>query len=206
MKFFKIKDLSFGYKNCPAIFNKFCCEVNDAKFIHINGISGSGKTTFFKIICGFINASYEELIISGNRIPTKTRPYDRNIAMVFQRTSLWQHLNVNKNIKLAWDKKLIPKKVLDLWINKLEINKLKSKKCSELSAGEQQRIEVFRALSSGKKILLLDEPFAFQDITNQKKLIEAIEFFREMRQGLVLFSTHSTDAKEYFSSQSTICI
>ena len=91
-------------------------------------------------------------------------------------------------------------------MDQLEINKFKNKNCSALSAGEQQRVEILRALSSGKKILILDEPFAFQDTANLKKLIEAIEQYREVTQSIVIFSTHSVEAKKYFSSQAFINI
>ena len=206
MKLLTIENLNFGYKSCPPVFSNFCCKVSSTCFVHVNGISGSGKTTLFKIFAGFINASYDKLIISDIKILQGTKPFDRNIAMVFQRTSLWQHLSVNTNIKLVWNKKIISKKILDLWIDYLEINKFKNKNCSLLSAGEQQRVEILRALSSGKKILILDEPFAFQDKSNMEKLINAIEEYRKITQGVVIFSMHSVEAKEYFSSQITVNI
>ena len=202
----KIENLSFGYKSSQQVFNNLCCGINNTAFIHVNGISGSGKTTLFKIIAGFINASYDKLEISDIKILRGLKPYDRNIAMVFQRTSLWQHLSVNKNIKLAWNKNIISQEKLNSWIDHLAINGFINKNCSELSAGEQQRIEILRALSSGKKILILDEPFAFQDKTNQEKLIQTIEEYRTITQGVVIFSTHSVDAKEYFSIQETVDI
>lgn len=202
----KIENLSFGYKSSQQVFNNLCCEINNTAFIHVNGISGSGKTTLFKIIAGFINASYDKLEISDALIELEMKPYYRDIAMVFQRTSLWQHLSVNKNIKLAWNKNIISQEKLNSWIDYLKINGFKNKNCSELSAGEQQRIEILRALSSGKKILLLDEPFAFQDKSNQERLIHAIEEYRAITQGVVIFSTHSADAKEYFSIQETVDI
>ncbi len=206
MKLLTIENLNFGYKSCPPIFSNFCCEISSTGFVRVNGISGSGKTTLFKIFAGFIKAAYDKLIISDIKISQDIKPFDRNIAMVFQRTSLWQHLSVNTNIKLAWNKKIISKKVLDSWIDYLEINKFKNKNCSALSVGEQQRVEILRALSSGKKILILDEPFAFQDKSNLEKLIQVIELFREITQGTVIFSTHNVEAKKYFSSQRTVNI
>ena len=202
----KIENLNFGYKSCPLIFTDLNCEVNNAPFIHLNGISGSGKTTLFKIIAGFIYAPYNKLLISNIQIEREMNPFNRNIAMVFQRSALWQHLNVNTNIKLAWNKKIISRDILNSWIDYLEINKFKSKNCSKLSAGEQQRVEIMRAISSGKKILILDEPFAFQDKANLAKLIKVIEEYRTITGGIVIFSTHSADAKEYFSIQETVDI
>ena len=206
MELLRVNNLNFGYKSCPPVFSNLCCEVSNAPFVHVNGISGSGKTTLFKIIAGFINASYDKLVISDIHIQRDMKPCDRDIAMVFQRTSLWQHLSVNTNIKLTWNKNIISRDILNSWMDYLEINRFKNKNCSKLSAGEQQRVEALRALSSGKKILILDEPFAFQDKANLEKMIQAIEQYQEITQGVVLFSTHSVDAKEYFSSQATINI
>ncbi len=206
MALLKVKNLNFGYKSSTPIFNNLCCEINSSPFIHINGVSGAGKTTLFKIFAGFIDATYDELIISDIKFCSEMDPYDRNIAMVFQKSSLWQHLTAWKNIKLAWNKKIIPESILNNWIENLNIKKLLNKKSSNLSSGEQQKVEIIRALASGKKILILDEPFAFQDKVNLDKLIEAIEEYRKITDGVVIFSTHSADAKEYFSIQKTIDI
>ena len=206
MTFLRIKNLNFGYKSSPQIFTDLNCEVSNAPFIHLNGISGSGKTTLFKIFAGFIEASYDELIISDIQIKRDIEPFDRNIAMVFQKSALWQHLTVSKNVKLAWNRKIISQDVLESWINYLDINKFKNKNCSKLSAGEQQRVEILRAISSGKKTLILDEPFAFQDKINLNNLIKIIKEYRRITGGVVVFSTHSADAKEYFSIQKTVDI
>ncbi|RLD11204.1 MAG: ABC transporter ATP-binding protein, partial [Chlamydiae bacterium] len=107
MELLKVKNLNFGYKSSAPVFNNLCREINSSPFIHINGISGSGKTTLFKIFAGFIDAAYDELIISDIKIYREMNPYDRNIAMVFQKSALWQHLTAEKNIKLAWNEETI---------------------------------------------------------------------------------------------------
>ena len=206
MESLKIENLNFSYKSCPNVFSDLSCKICNAPFIHVNGISGSGKTTLFKIFAGFISASFNNLVISDLKILNDSNPFDRNIAMVFQKSSLWQHLSVKKNIKLAWNKNAIPLISIQQWMDYLGISAFENKNCSKLSAGEQQRVEIIRALASGKKNLLLDEPFAFQDKSNLGKLIEIVESFREITQGTVLFSTHSSDSKNYFSSQSSLTI
>ena len=206
MALLKVKNLNFGYKSSTPIFNNLCCEINSSPFIHINGISGAGKTTLFKILAGFIDATYDELTISDIKICREMNPYDRNIAMVFQKSALWQHLTAWKNIKLAWNKKIIPESILNNWIENLNVKKLLNEKSSKLSAGEQQRVEITRALSSGKKILILDEPFAFQDKVNLDKLIQAIEEYMKIIDGVVIFSTHSINADNYFSVQENVDI
>ena len=206
MALLKVENLNFGYKSSIPIFNNLCCEINASPFIHFNGISGSGKTTLFKIFAGFIDATYDELIISDIKICREMDPYDRNIAMVFQKSALWQHLTAWKNIKLAWNKKIISESILNNWIENLNIKKLLNNKSSKLSAGEQQRVEIARALSSGKKILILDEPFAFQDKVNLENLILVIEEYRKITDGVVIFSTHSVNADKYFSVQENIDI
>ena len=115
MDFLKIENLNFGYKSSPQFFNDLNCEVSDAPFIHLNGISGSGKTTLFKIIAGFIEAPYDEMIISDIQIEQKMKPFYRNIAMVFQKSALWHHLSANTNIRLAWNRKIIPEDILNKW-------------------------------------------------------------------------------------------
>lgn len=201
-----IKDLLFKYDNSSPVFNGWNCEVINSSFIQIKGKSGSGKTTLFKIISGFLPGKYEKLIVANSKLSVTDPPFQRNVAMVFQRSALWQHLTVKRNVRLAWNKKIISENILNKWIDILEIKGLLNKKSAELSAGEQQRVEIARALAAGKRNLILDEPFAFQDEKNKNNLIRTITEYREILKGVVLFSTHNANAEHHFPEQKTITI
>lgn len=201
-----IKDLHFGYERSSQVFNGWNCEIIGAPFIQIKGNSGSGKTTLFKIISGFLPAKFDKIIVANSKLNANDSPFKRNIAMVFQRSALWQHLSVGKNIQLSRNTNIISENMLNKWSDAFGLKNFINKKSAELSAGEQQRVEILRALASGKKNLILDEPFAFQDNENTEKLIQAINEYREITDGVVIFSTHSVSASKYFSEQKDVYI
>lgn len=194
----KIENVSFAYPYSAPVFDDFSCEITSGNCVHIEGISGAGKTTFFKILAGFIKAQYTTLELAEMQISPSCQPHKRDIAMVFQHTGLWQHMSVEKNIIIAAQNSSIDISMRQKWIHELLPKEMLKKKCSALSAGEQQRVEIIRACSAGKKILLLDEPFAFQDKERADALSRIIEEYCTCTNGTVLFTTHNEETLVYF--------
>lgn len=201
-----IKNLNFGYKNTKAIFNNFSCEVQNKRAIYLDGISGAGKTTLFKILAGFLKAKYDYIQINSQLITPNLQPHQRNLAMVFQHTGLWLNMSVEKNISLVANQKVVPQDIYQSWISDLIAPDLLHKKCFALSAGEQQRVEIIRALVAGKQILLLDEPFAFQDQANVEKLARIISQYYTLTNCTLIFTTHSPTSHKFLPSFSTLDI
>src|SRR5262249_34871524 len=146
--------------------------------------NGAGKSTIMKILYGFYTADEGEIFIDGERREIRS-PHDAialGLGMVHQHFMLVPPMTVTENIILGAE----PAKAgrVDFKRAEQQIRQLSSdfgfninprSRVEELSVGQQQRVEVLKALYRGARILILDEPTAV--LTPQ----EVEEFFRILR-------------------------
>ena len=129
------------------------------KLYVIKGVSGCGKTTLLNIMGG-LDSNYEgEVLLDGENGKTVLT---EKVGYVFQQSLLISDLTVKDNLLLINDD--IQK--ADEITERLGVRELYDKYPSQLSGGERQRIAVARALITGVKIILADEPTASLDGTN----------------------------------------
>ena len=134
------------------------------------------------------------------------QPKDRNVGFVFQNYALFPHLSAGNNI--AYGIRHQPKKEVDrrvqLLIENMGLNGLQNRYPSELSAGQQQRVAVARALAPEPEILLLDEPFSALDSLTKEQLEMQILDLRQFYKGQITWVTH--DLAEAYRLSSRIAI
>ena len=140
--------------------------VDDGGFVGVVGGSGAGKTTLLRAIAGLDSLAAGSVRI-GRRDVTTAEPGDRDLAIVFQHPSLFGHLSVRRNVSFPLDVRRehveeIRRRV-DAEARALHIEELLLRNPAELSVGEQQMVQIARALVRVPKVLLLDEPFAALD-------------------------------------------
>jgi len=136
--------------------------VDDGEYLCLLGPTGAGKTTLLKIIAGLVLQDKGRILIDGidmSNIP----PEFRNTSYMPQGYALFPNMNVWENVAYgAWVRERDLKdaehalKIMGLWNRRFSYP-------HELSGGQQQRIALARALASGSKILLLDEPLSALD-------------------------------------------
>ncbi len=156
----------------------------------IYGPSGAGKTTFLKIIAGFIKP--EKGIITVDDIPwldtsTKTflPPQKRMPGFVFQDYALFPNMTVREHLEYATNDAAWIKRLLE--IGKLE--NLVLHKPEYLSGGQQQRLAILRALAIKPKLLLMDEPFSALDAEMKTILISNLKMlFHELKITVLIVS------------------
>lgn len=148
----------------------------------IAGPSGTGKTTLLRLVNALTPAD-GGLIQAGPF--TVTRPgidlqaLRRYVGMVFQRYSLFPHKSVLENLTMGPRQVLrraraeAEEQAIDL-LDRLEVAELRDRYPGELSAGQQQRVALVRALAMDPKILLLDEVTAALDPRMVDKVAELI--------------------------------
>ncbi|MFN6019732.1 MAG: ATP-binding cassette domain-containing protein [Bacteroidota bacterium] len=153
------------------------------EYVSISGISGSGKTTFLRLISGLIQPQ-NGTICWGEQVwhDTKNKqcipPQERNIGMVFQDYALFPNMNTLDNIIFACKEK-VEKKYLQSIVDTLGLDNYLTRYPYQLSGGQQQRVAIARALISKPALLLLDEPFSALD-ESLKKTVQS--FIYEIHQ------------------------
>jgi len=160
-KSYIIKDLNFLIEDKP----------NQSQFIVLLGVSGSGKSTVLRFVCGLQKPTSGEVLIHE-----KPRDDSTRIGMVFQQYSSFPWLSVLDNVALGLKYKGVSKK--DRYEKAMEMIKLvgldgQEKKYAQyphLSGGQLQRVALARSLVSNPQILLFDEPHGALDTKTRNSM------------------------------------
>ncbi|MFN3410769.1 MAG: ABC transporter ATP-binding protein, partial [Exilispira sp.] len=199
MKKLSLKNI---YKEFPKVIanNNITIDFNCSEVHAILGENGAGKTTLMNIIYGIYKPDRGDILIDDKKIDIKS-PKDaiaHGIGMVHQHFMLIQNHTVCENIILGlngipfynpakkFSKKL--KEISEQYL--LPINS--DAKIWQLSAGEQQRVEIIKALIRGAKFLILDEPTSVLTPQEVNSLFNTIK--RLVKEGIgVIFISHKLD-------------
>ena len=179
-----------------AILKDINFSVDKNQFLTILGPSGCGKTTLLRMIGGFEEPDSGTIFLNGKCI-NGVSPHDRNINTVFQKYSLFPHMNVFDNIAFGLklkkqSAKTISKKVKDA-LKLVSLSGFEKRSIEALSGGEQQRVAIARALVMHPEVLLLDEPLSALDrrlrLDMQRELKEI-----QMKAGITfIYVTHDQE-------------
>lgn len=186
-------------------------EINDGELIGLIGPNGAGKTTLFNLLTGVYKATSGNIEIDGIDINKKSTPeiVGLGLARTFQNIRLFKELTVLDNVKLALnntmsystitamfrlpkfrkEEEAITEKALEL-LNIFEMAEMANVTAGNLSYGQQRKLEIARALATGPKLLLLDEPAAGMNPQETKELMETISFIREKFKITILLIEH----------------
>lgn len=196
--YLEIKGLSKSYAG-KRIIEDIDITMDKGELLCLLGASGSGKSTILKAIGGFIEIDKGSIYLDGEKISDKDAQ-DREVSTVFQSYGLFPHMSVIENIAYGLKFKGIKKKErLEKAEEFLDIIKLSgsgSKKISELSGGEQQRVALARSLIVKPKLLLLDEPLSNIDAKLRQSMRNEIRSIQKEFAISTIFVTH--DQEEAF--------
>ncbi len=177
--------------------------IEEGSFITILGTSGSGKTTFLKMINRIYELSSGEILFFGENIKKiPAEKHRQKIGYVIQQIGLFPHMTVEENIAtvpniLKWNKKDIKQRVdtlLDLV--KIPSKDFKKRYPRQLSGGQQQRVGLARAMAADPEIMLMDEPFGALDAITREDLQDELVKIQKKLNKTILFVTH--DVNEAF--------
>ena len=161
-----IKDANI-YQGDSLILSDVNITVSRSEFVYLVGKTGTGKSSLLKTLYGELPLKNGTANIAGfdlKDLTWKTVPFlRRNIGIVFQDFQLLTDRNVHDNLKFVlsatgWkDEKAIEDKIEEV-LGKVGLKSKGFKYPYELSGGEQQRIDIARALLNSPKLILADEP------------------------------------------------
>jgi len=170
--------------------------VNDGEYVSIIGPSGCGKTTLLRIIAGIIRDYEGHVYIDGKTYPIPLSSKGLSSKM-FQNIALFPNMNVSGNVSYSPRAKGLNKGVVrTTTLEMLELMKLSERHQDypiSLSGGMQQKVALARALASGARLLLLDEPLSFLDLKVRAELRYEL---RRIVKDLDLTAIHVTHDQE----------
>jgi cell division transport system ATP-binding protein len=193
----RLENVSKVYKGSVVALRDISADIQKKEFVFLVGSSGSGKSTFIKMLLKQEEPSKGTIYVAGKdigQLPRWRVPYlRRNIGCVFQDFKLLANKTVGENVAFALEVIGRPRHIINQRVPAIiELvnltNKLKSMP-HELSGGEQQRVCIARAMVNRPPILLADEPTGNLDPSTSADIMNLLERLNESGT-TVLIATH----------------
>ncbi len=187
------------YQGSNLVLSEVDISLDKGEFVYLVGKTGTGKSSLLKTLYGDLQLTEGEGWVVGhklNDLTWKTVPFlRRNLGVVFQDFQLLTDRNVNENLKFVlkatgWkDEKLMNDKIADV-LEKVNLKTKGFKMPYELSGGEQQRVDIARALLNSPKLILADEPTGNLDPETSDEIMQLLFHISRDYNTTILMATH----------------
>jgi putative spermidine/putrescine transport system ATP-binding protein len=173
-------------------------DITRGEFVTFLGPSGSGKTTTLLMIAGFEKPSSGVIELDGRDLAL-SKPYQRNIGMVFQNYALFPHMTAQKNVIFPLRMRRFPaleiSKRADKMLALVGLSSFADRYPRELSGGQQQRVALARGLVFDPDVVLLDEPLGALDKNLREQMqVEIKRIHRELGVTMIYVTHDQTEA------------
>ena len=204
------KDLGISFGGLKAVEN-VDLKIKKKQLYGLVGPNGAGKTTVFNMLTGVYQPTTGTFYLNGEELRGKSQEQinHKGIARTFQNIRLFKELSVIDNIKVGlhesmkynlassllrmpnyWkEEKQCTERALEL-LDIFHMADLANAQAGSLPYGAQRRLEIMRALATGPKLLLLDEPAAGMNPSETAELTETIRRIRDEFNIAVLLIEH----------------
>jgi putative ABC transport system ATP-binding protein len=187
-------------------------EVPAGQFLALVGESGSGKSTLLHLLGGIDRPTEGRIAVGGRdlgALPERDLVLyrRRDVGMVFQFFNLLPHLTVQENVELPrrLDGGADAASQALVLLERVGLAHRSAAHPYELSGGEMQRVAVARALATGARLLLADEPTGNLDSRNGAEVLRLLGEIRRERGVTLLLATHSAAAAAGADRVATMC-
>ncbi|MGB2994433.1 MAG: ATP-binding cassette domain-containing protein [Ferruginibacter sp.] len=187
------------YQGNSMVLSDVNISINKGEFVYLVGKTGTGKSSLLKTLYGDLELREGDGTVVGHTLKGltwKTVPFlRRNLGVVFQDFQLLTDRNVHDNLKFVlkatgWkDENLMDEKIADV-LDKVNLKTKGFKFPFELSGGEQQRVDIARALLNSPKLILADEPTGNLDPETSDEIMQLLFQICRDYETSILMATH----------------
>ena len=200
MDLIRVTDVQKTYKNGVVALYDFSVTISKGEFVFVIGASGSGKSTFIKMLYREEKPDKGEIFIGGINVAKlknrKVYKLRRKLGVVFQDFKLLPKLTVYENVAYALEVFALDKKIIHNQVMKvLNLVGLKGKLRQypdQLAGGEQQRVAIARAIVNEPKILICDEPTGNLDPHTSMEIMKVLEEINKLGTTIIM-ATHDKE-------------
>jgi branched-chain amino acid transport system ATP-binding protein len=203
-------EISISFGGLSAV-SDFSCAIPPRALHGLIGPNGAGKTTVFNLLTGVYEPDRGSIAVDGKQI-NGLKPNQiahAGLARTFQNIRLFGELSVLDNLRIGCQarykhriistifrsgKYVAAERAIDARANRLldlfGLNDKRAMAAKNLPYGDQRRLEIARALATGPKLLLLDEPAAGMNPHEKNELMNLIRFIRDQFEIAILLIEH----------------
>lgn len=195
------------YQGKSLILSDVNFEVNKGELVYMIGKTGSGKSSLLKTLYGDLYLQEGEGNVAGFNLKDmswKTVPLlRRNLGIVFQDFRLLSDRNVYNNLEFVlkatgWTDKALMKEKIETVLGKVGLRGKGFKMPHEMSGGEQQRVDVARALLNNPKLIIADEPTGNLDPETTDEIMQLlITICKDYNTGMIMATHDYTILQKY---------
>jgi cell division transport system ATP-binding protein len=187
------------YQSGNLILQDVNFKVQKGEFVYLVGKTGTGKSSLLKSLYGEVSITEGKGLVVGYDLKDmdwKKLPFlRRNLGVVFQDFQLLTDRNVHENLRFVlkatgWeDERLVEQKIEDV-LAKVGLQNKGFKMTYEMSGGEQQRVDIARALLNSPKLILADEPTGSLDPETSDEIMQLLFQIAKDDGTAIVMATH----------------
>ena len=203
------------YQSGNLILQDVNFKVQKGEFVYLVGKTGTGKSSLLKSLYGEVNITEGKGWVVGydlKEMDWKKLPFlRRNLGVVFQDFQLLTDRNVHENLRFVlkatgWeDERLVEQKIEDV-LAKVGLQNKGFKMTYEMSGGEQQRVDIARALLNSPKLILADEPTGSLDPETSDEIMQLLFKIAKDDGTAIVMATHDFMVVNKFPSRTLATI